>query len=389
VALYFWPLSLPESSEDDLTGEVPLLCSFSLRLALALFALIATLRPSNVLFSLPLVILLLQRIMSYIDSAATALESTMAVFMIGKVSLVIGLTTAVSITFIDSVYFGRLTFTPLAFLKRNVFESISVFYGQAPIHFYLTSALPFVCFTTLPYTLYGFWVSFQTSQVGRFDRPTRRWLGIRGENDPIALKTLARVSFFFMAAMSFLGHKEVRFLQPLVPLLHIFEGYALSHLPSLQSIYRGLGQGEEEQQENTRQRMELDRANQVTLVRALSVHTSTRNRRHLLSPDPRLFSVGILSRVKQAFKEIYQRHGRVLLILLSAHILPIIYLSFHSMGQVAVVETTGRLSRQGHLNQIGFLMPCHSTPWMSHIHDKKLYEANNSWFISCEPPLDG
>lgn len=32
---------------------------------------------------------------------------------------------------------------------------------------------------------------------------------------------------------------------------------------------------------------------------------------------------------------------------------------------------------------VGFLTPCHSTPWQSHIHDPSI----NWWFLTCEPPL--
>lgn len=33
--------------------------------------------------------------------------------------------------------------------------------------------------------------------------------------------------------------------------------------------------------------------------------------------------------------------------------------------------------------EVAFLMPCHSTPWQSVIHDKNV----DAWFLTCEPPL--
>jgi phosphatidylinositol glycan class B len=33
--------------------------------------------------------------------------------------------------------------------------------------------------------------------------------------------------------------------------------------------------------------------------------------------------------------------------------------------------------------EVAFLMPCHSTPWQSIIHDRNV----NAWFLTCEPPL--
>jgi phosphatidylinositol glycan class B len=36
------------------------------------------------------------------------------------------------------------------------------------------------------------------------------------------------------------------------------------------------------------------------------------------------------------------------------------------------------------LTSVGFLMPCHSTPWRSHLVHKNIH----SWALTCEPPLD-
>lgn len=408
AALYYWPLSLPENSDHDLVGEMPLIDAGPLKIAVGLFALSASLRPSNVLLSFPLVVLLMRRITKNINSAGTALESAFALLVVGRVCLVVGcvgtgvvcesqdcvfticplcsLLTITYLTFIDSLYYGQWTFTPLAFLKRNVLESISIFYGQSPVHFYLSSALPFVCFTTLPYTLHGLLASLRQHRVDGFDSTTRRWYGSKGESDPIGLKTMTEVFLFFLAAMSLLSHKEVRFLQPIVPVLHILEGYALSSLPSMQTLlgmHAGSAVAEQEAIE-LRRVVQSDRRARVGLLDALTAHVSPQRRRQILAPLPRLGA-----RLKQAFGEVVRRHGKVGLALLGVHLLPIIYLSFHSAGQVAVAETVGRLSRQGRLDQIGFLMPCHSTPWMSHMHSKALSQAKNGWFITCEPPLDG
>jgi phosphatidylinositol glycan class B len=300
------------------------------------------------------------------------------------------LVAVVLLTAIDSLYYGRLTFTPIAFFKRNVLESISIFYGQSPVHFYFSSALPFISATTLPYTLHGIHSALvESPRRGGFDSQTRRWYGRQGESDPAALKTTVQVAVFFVVAMSFLGHKEVRFLQPIVPLLHIFEGYALSSLPSLQALWSTRGRGTPEEAAQVQQIAHSDRSTQERLLDALTTHTSARNRRHVLSAMPGLFSSEIPRKFKKACKDVYLRHGKLSAIFLGAHILPIIYLCFHSAGQVSVVETVGRLSRRGELDRVAFLMPCHSTPWASHMHDERLSRENNSWFITCEPPLRG
>lgn len=37
------------------------------------------------------------------------------------------------------------------------------------------------------------------------------------------------------------------------------------------------------------------------------------------------------------------------------------------------------------VDSFGFLTPCHSTPWQSHLHNRQF---EPSWFITCEPPLE-
>ena len=38
----------------------------------------------------------------------------------------------------------------------------------------------------------------------------------------------------------------------------------------------------------------------------------------------------------------------------------------------------------GRTTTVGFLMPCHSTPWRSHL----VYPEIHAWALTCEPPLD-
>lgn len=298
--------------------------------------------------------------------------------------------------FTDSLYHGRLTLTPLSFLKKNVLEGVSLFYGASPLHFYLSSALPFISFTLMPYTLWGIMGALTPSHLAGFSKASRRWYGIRGEQDPAALRVLAKATVFFVLSMSFLGHKEVRFLQPIVPVLHVLTAYALTSLPRLSwSAVRtylpsrnptGEVQSENQDQEIIQQ-ARSDRSQREGILEALSIFTSWRTRQHLL-PDPASFKTTVHS-LCQPFRFILERHGRIVALLVLSNVLPIIYLAIHSRGQVLVTEEIGRLNRQGSLESIGFLMPCHSTPWQSHMHAPKLNEDSKAWFITCEPPLDG
>ncbi|KAJ2158088.1 glycosylphosphatidylinositol anchor biosynthesis [Coemansia sp. RSA 552] len=54
----------------------------------------------------------------------------------------------------------------------------------------------------------------------------------------------------------------------------------------------------------------------------------------------------------------------------------------HQRGVIDVMALLRTGARAGAVNSVGFLMPCHSTPFYSHMHvDIPM------WFLSCEPPL--
>lgn len=62
---------------------------------------------------------------------------------------------------------------------------------------------------------------------------------------------------------------------------------------------------------------------------------------------------------------------------------PIVYLSlFHERAQHAVIDYIRQAGPE--VTSVGVLMPCHSTPWQSHLHRQDIDEA--SWFLTCDPP---
>lgn len=393
AALYHWPLSLPEDSASDLNGVLPLIDDVDLLKSVALFASSTALRPSNVLLSLPLLFMLVHRVMKNVTSAATALEATFALLVVVRTFVMVGFSAMLALLAVDSIYYQRLTFTPLGFLKRNVLQGISLFYGASPFHFYITSALPFLGFTLLPFALRGLWFALKRPPVSAFDKQTRRWLGFRGEQDPVAIKVLADAAVIFVLLMSVLGHKEVRFLQPIVPVMHVMQGYALallppirnpSWLPSVEHLNRRTDDGQEALARQARS----DRTKRGELLQSLMNFTSWQGRRFLLPAKPTWRSRMMWDKMQDVVRFVRVWHGKTVVWLLAANVVPIVYLSLHSSGQVRVAEEVGRLSRAGKLHSIGYLMPCHSTPYMSHMHSPDLALPNRAWFITCEPPLD-
>ncbi|KAF8510994.1 Alg9-like mannosyltransferase family-domain-containing protein [Hysterangium stoloniferum] len=77
------------------------------------------------------------------------------------------------------------------------------------------------------------------------------------------------------------------------------------------------------------------------------------------------------------------RYVAGLFMLVSAPLL----LQMQSHAQISVIDYL-RSIPPDELRSVGFLMPCHSTPWQSHLHRRDLNE-HFLWALGCEPPLSG
>jgi phosphatidylinositol glycan class B len=60
---------------------------------------------------------------------------------------------------------------------------------------------------------------------------------------------------------------------------------------------------------------------------------------------------------------------------------PYLYLAVHGRAQVQVMDVLRR-GELGEVTGLVALMPCHSTPWYSHLH-----RDVPGWFLTCEPPI--
>ncbi|SCU89636.1 LAME_0E04698g1_1 [Lachancea meyersii CBS 8951] len=62
----------------------------------------------------------------------------------------------------------------------------------------------------------------------------------------------------------------------------------------------------------------------------------------------------------------------------------VVAMSLTSLHETGVVEVTKYLHGIPKVDSVGFVMPCHSTPWQSHIHRN---DTQSLWSITCDPPL--
>ncbi|CEJ92070.1 hypothetical protein VHEMI07747 [[Torrubiella] hemipterigena] len=221
----------------------------------------------------------------------------------------------------DRYYFGFWTFPPYNWLYFNVSKSLAVFYGRHPWHYYLVQGIPLLCTTSLPFVVPALYRPRSPSS----DSPSKT----------LILRTLASTVFVTVATLSLIAHKEVRFIYPLLPILSILGA------PHAASFFT---------------------------ARASSTSQSSRPQRVL-------------------------RHKAHLAAGLTINIFLAGYLSyFHQRAPLKVLNflrddyeqrlVTSSPPASDELFAL-FLMPCHSTPWRSHL----IHPSLNAYALSCDPPL--
>lgn len=204
---------------------------------------------------------------------------------------------------LDSLYYGRVMFTSLNFLVINA-SSVSLFYGRSPWHYYLTQAIPITCAPAVPWVLEGGY-------------------GVAKRTSPRPLKILLGLVIWTITVYSLAGHKEWRFIHPLLPAMHILAA--------------------------------------KSLVDSLPEGASRRSLSQRISPSHWLLTLSLPA---------------------------IAYVTlFHERAQIEVMHYLRRLPAESSAS-IGFLMPCHSTPWQAYLHRPDLATDGVLWALGCEPPLE-
>lgn len=215
----------------------------------------------------------------------------------------------------ETLFYGRPTFTPYNFFRTNILHNISAFYGANVWHFYFVGGVAFLSLGLLPWVLDGIYLSFR-------------------KNSSVRVGILRSSAIWTMAVLSLITHKEHRFIQPLLPILHVLAASSIVHRASLH----------------------------------MQAHPGSKGSRSISGTQIKL----------------------ILAINIPA---ALIFAMAHMRGQVAVTTYLHRIP-QTSLKSVGFLMPCHSTPWQSHLHLPHLEVegvpsgyGGKLWALSCEPPL--
>lgn len=240
----------------------------------------------------------------------------------------------------DKLYYGAWTLPPLRFLYFNIAQSLAVFYGRNRADYYLTEGLPLLLTTAAPFAVIRLLITLRGGELrhspvtGTPSITSPAPESIRdGIQRRISIR-LAWASAIVTFALSCISHKEVRFLYPILPFLHVLAAGPLSiFFPYNSPLLR-------------RATILLLLATNLTIGWYVSqVHQR-----------------GVIDVVH------HLRHTHEI-----RNNLASLTTSTSSTRTFPILNTT-----------VGFLMPCHSTPWRSHL----IYPEISAWALTCEPPLD-
>ncbi|KAI9724516.1 MAG: hypothetical protein M1812_000584 [Candelaria pacifica] len=279
-------------------------------MSLTLAAMACVLRPTNLLLWLSLAGFGLLR----------ANVRTTAILI--REALLCGSLVLVFSALVDRLYYQAWTFPPLRFLYFNLAQSLAILYGKNDWHYYLSQGFPLLLTTALPFAIVGFWQALRPQSHAE----------LRGANFLIkSIRVqLAITTTVVSAVLSLVSHKEVRFIYPLLPILHI-----LAAKPVAQFF----------------------------------IATPASPAQHQTSPQ--------------------LRRKPLFITFLAINLIIAWYTaSVHQSGVISVMDHLRHTYEQQtppHRNMtVGFLMPCHSTPWRSHL----VYSNIHAWALGCEPPVN-
>lgn len=202
---------------------------------------------------------------------------------------------------LDRLMYGSWVLVPLNFLKFNFLSSGGDYYGTHKWHWYFTQGFSVMLFTFLPFSIAGIILS-------------KQW-------------KLSGLVAWVLGLYSVLGHKEFRFVLPVLPIALMFSGYSLATI------------GRSDSPHNRRKG-------------SPSIHTKCPSKKHW-----------------------------VIIFLFATNLPMALYMSLvHQRGTEDVMNYLSEEARNEKVESILFLTPCHATPYYSTLHRNLPMR-----FLDCSP----
>ncbi|XP_047321722.1 mannosyltransferase APTG1 [Impatiens glandulifera] len=282
VGIYYWPCMRPLSRETRLGSR---------KLGLVIAAIACAIRPTSAIVWVYVGILEL----------LTTKDKLKFIFL---EMAPIGLLVLTLTLFLDRLMYGSWVLVPLNFLRFNFLSAGGDYYGTHKWHWYFTQGFSVMVFTFLPFSIAGI--------IG-----SKEW-------------KLSGLIAWVIGLYSVLGHKEFRFVLPVLPIALMFSGYSIASIGKLEFAYG-----------------------------KRSVSTTS--------------------------KKFPMKKKLAILFLLVTNIPMALYMSLvHQRGSEDVMNYLSDEAQKGNVGSILFLTPCHATPYYSTLHRNLPMR-----FLDCSPPREG
>jgi phosphatidylinositol glycan class B len=257
---------------------------------------------------------------------------------------------------LDSAYYGGFVSPLLQFLRFNFLSSGANHYGSHPFHWYITQGVPMLMG---PYVV--------PMIFGALQQHARRskW----------AWHVWANVLVF-----SLIGHKEARFLMPLIPTLNLLVAHTFKHWwmlgasahPLSRAFFRGSATPASVATEPRQSpRFLVDKAHALACDVRRRVH-------------PSRFSVSSFtssSKVAQAASYRLMQPWLLVPIFITASVGMAIYTS--SVHQRGTIDLMTHIRNSPEIQDLLLLMPCHHTPGLAYVH-RPSFKLD---YLDCSPGL--
>ncbi|XP_057532071.1 mannosyltransferase APTG1 isoform X2 [Amaranthus tricolor] len=279
VSLYYWPC---------IRGSCGKFPSNSRRWALAIAAFACAVRPTSAIIWL------------YVGLIELLTSSDRLKFVFLEAAPIGAVVLAIT-SLLDRIIYGSWIIVPFNFLKFNFLSSGGDYYGTHPWHWYLIQGFPVMLFTFLPFSIAGIIYSKQWKLSGLIG-----WV---------------------IGIYSVLGHKEFRFVLPVLPIALMFSGYSLTVLEM---------------------------------------------------PD---LSMGVKNRASSSHTKWPSKLRLAVVFLVATNIPMALYMSLvHQRGSEDVMHYLAMEATKGEVKSVLFLTPCHATPYYSTLHQNLPMR-----FLDCTP----
>jgi phosphatidylinositol glycan class B len=247
----------------------------------------------------------------------------------------------------DYLYYGQWTFPAYHWLHFNLAQDLAVFYGRNAWHYYLSQGLPLLLTTYTPFALVALFKATTSSGI------------------PFILSTSILTT---IASLSLISHKEVRFIFPLLPLLHLLAA------PTVSTFF-----------------YTAKTTTRITHSGARKVWTDVTSLRPIL-----MYTLLVLNVLIAAYATLRHQTGPLSVtkflrqeyeeLALDPRGVPTNRADAYANDIVSWSRKPLRAGTEPFDHDevfAGFLMPCHSTPWRSRLYHRDL----RAWALGCEPPI--